>query len=199
MVLFAFVLSSGCFFSPPSDKPAGVPAGELSWWPTKATPEPVDDPEGGKWWWPTEVGDETQRAWGNRGVVYLRRAEAEKIPLAVRPIAAIKLKSVHFDFDKYALSPEGQEILRGVAERLKENPDVAIVVEGHCCSCGSAQYNMALGRRRARSVHQFLSSEGIAPNRMLTRSYGETRAIDPGGTDEAHAKNRRVQFKVSAD
>ena len=89
-----------------------------------------------------------------------------------------------------------QGILKDVAAKLKEYPDVTLTIEGHTCSIGTEAYNMALGKRRAESVKQFLVSQGIDPNRLETISYGETRLKVPERHAEDFAKNRRVEFEV---
>lgn len=103
---------------------------------------------------------------------------------------------VHFDFDKYNIRPDAAEVLKRKAEWLKENPEVKVIIEGHCDERGTNQYNLALGERRANSSKQFLIKLGIAAERMETISYGEERPLDPGHNEEAWAKNRRAQFVI---
>lgn len=106
------------------------------------------------------------------------------------------LKTVYFDFDKYGLSPEAQSVLQYDAEILKRYPNVAVVVEGHCDERGTAEYNLALGERRAGAVAEYLSTLGIAPNRMSTVSFGSELPVDPAHNEEAWAKNRRAYLRV---
>lgn len=105
-------------------------------------------------------------------------------------------EDIHFEFDRSALLPEAKEILKCKAEWLEANPDVSVIVEGHCDERGTNEYNMALGDRRAGSAKSFLVDIGIAPGRLTTISYGEERPLDPEQNEEAWAKNRRAHFVI---
>ncbi len=107
------------------------------------------------------------------------------------------LKPIYFDYDKYMLSPEAEANLQYDAEILKRAPQLSVVAEGHCDERGTAEYNLALGDRRARSAVEYLSTLGIAPNRLSTVSYGSEVPVDPAHNEEAWAKNRRVYLRVS--
>jgi peptidoglycan-associated lipoprotein len=107
------------------------------------------------------------------------------------------LQPVYFDYDSYTLSPESQAALQRNVEILNRSSQVAVVAEGHCDERGTAEYNLALGDRRARSVVEFLATAGIAPNRLSTVSYGSELPVDPAHNEEAWAKNRRVYLRVS--
>jgi peptidoglycan-associated lipoprotein len=102
------------------------------------------------------------------------------------------LKDIHFDFDKYDISPGDAEILKENAAQLMEYPNVKIQIEGHCDERGTAEYNLALGERRANNTKKYLLSLGISPDRISTISYGKERPLDSGHNEEAWAKNRRA-------
>jgi peptidoglycan-associated lipoprotein len=104
------------------------------------------------------------------------------------------LGKVYFDFDKYDVKPEYRGVLAKNAEIIKEHPSVKVVVEGHCDERGTAEYNLALGERRALSVKKYLFSLGVGESSLYTISYGEEKPADPGHNKNAWAKNRRVQF-----
>lgn len=106
------------------------------------------------------------------------------------------LKDIHFDFDKYDIRSGDTEILKENAELLMKFTNVKIQIEGHCDERGTAEYNLALGERRANSVKKYLISLGIPPDRISTISYGEERPLDPGHNEEAWAKNRRAHFII---
>lgn len=108
-----------------------------------------------------------------------------------------ELKVIYFDYDKYALSPEAQSATQYNAEVLKRAPNVRVVAEGHCDERGTAEYNLALGDRRARSVLDYLTALGIDPGRLSIVSYGSELPVDPGHNEAAWAKNRRVYLRVS--
>ena len=73
----------------------------------------------------------------------------------------------------------------------------SIVIEGHCDERGTAEYNMALGQRRAEETKKYLINLGIKESIIKTISYGEERPLDPGNNEEAWAKNRRAHFVVT--
>ena len=106
------------------------------------------------------------------------------------------LKDIYFDYDKYEIRREDEEILRENAAFLKKNPKMKIQIEGHCDERGTAEYNLALGERRANSTKKYLVSLGITSDRISTISYGEERPLDPRNNEEAWAKNRRAHIVV---
>ena len=106
------------------------------------------------------------------------------------------LKDIRFDYDKYEIRREDEEILRENAAFLKKNPKMKIQIEGHCDERGTAEYNLALGERRANSTKKYLVSLGITLDRISTISYGEERPFDPRSNEEAWAKNRRAHIVV---
>ncbi len=112
------------------------------------------------------------------------------------PVVQANLKPVYFHYDQYTLTPEAQAAVQYNAEVLKRAPHLAVLMEGHCDERGTAEYNLALGERRARSVADYLSTMGV-PNRMSTVSYGSELPVDPGHNEAAWAKNRRVYLRVS--
>jgi OmpA-OmpF porin, OOP family len=101
---------------------------------------------------------------------------------------------VNFAFDSAELTPQAEVTLDEVARRLREHTDVRIRIEGHTDSRGSAQYNQGLSERRANSVRDYLASQGIAANRMMSVGYGEERPVASNETDEGRALNRRVEI-----
>lgn len=116
------------------------------------------------------------------------------IPLAD---AGGPLQDVHFDFDSSEITSAGQSTLRGNGQWLLDNPGNSVVVEGHCDERGTAEYNMALGERRARAAADYLRTAGVPAKSVSTVSYGEELPLDAGHTEEAWAKNRRDHFAIS--
>ena len=106
-------------------------------------------------------------------------------------------EDIYYEFDKSTLTPTAQENLLRKAEWLRENPNAAVTIEGHCDERGTNEYNLALGDRRAESAKAFLTDLGIDPSRLTTISYGEERPVDPRSNEEAWAKNRRAHFAVN--
>lgn len=106
------------------------------------------------------------------------------------------LRTVFFTYDNADLSEENRAVLDGDAAWLQANPNYQIQIEGHCDERGSVEYNMNLGDRRAKTVKAYLMSKGVPGGRLHTISYGEERPLEPAHTEDAWAKNRRVQFLV---
>jgi peptidoglycan-associated lipoprotein len=107
------------------------------------------------------------------------------------------LKDVNFDFDSAALSETARATLRANADWLKSNSAARVQIEGHCDERGTAEYNMALGAKRAQAAMDYLTTLGIAPNRLSTISYGEEIPVCKEKTEECWARNRRARFVVS--
>lgn len=107
------------------------------------------------------------------------------------------LKTIYFDYDRYALTPEAQAALQYNAEFLKRAPQVKVVAEGHCDERGTDAYNLALGERRAQSVVNYLAQLGIPSPLLSTVSYGSELPVDPAHNEAAWSKNRRVYLRVT--
>lgn len=103
---------------------------------------------------------------------------------------------IFFGYDSSRIDPEYQDAIRTNAEALLQDPSLNVEIEGHCDERGTSEYNLALGEQRARSVATALKSYGVSPSRITTISYGEELPLDPGRSEEAYAKNRRVHFAV---
>ena len=105
--------------------------------------------------------------------------------------------TVLFETGRTALNAEGRKLIRELAERWKANPEwVGLRVEGHADIRGSQRYNLKLSKRRARTVRRALIRFGVQPGSVRAVAFGEARPRDLGSTQEAHRKNRRVEFVV---
>jgi len=125
------------------------------------------------------------------------KAQAAKDAAAKRnaaALAALNIQNIYYDFDKSSIRPDAREILKANAEIFAKNSTATIVVEGYCDERGTAEYNMALGERRAQEAKQYLVNLGINATRIETISFGEERPADPGHDEAAWAHNRRAQF-----
>jgi peptidoglycan-associated lipoprotein len=120
-------------------------------------------------------------------------------PEQVSEKAGIAFKNIYFDYDKYDLKVPAQVTLEKIGHYLRDNPKIEVVIEGHCDERGTREYNLVLGERRSLSARRFLVSMGVAGKRLHTVSYGEDRPADPASNEEAWAKNRRCEFKISTD
>lgn len=107
-----------------------------------------------------------------------------------------ELEPIFFPFDSDDLLPETKARMRNHVTYLAANPGLSVLLRGHTDERGTEEYNLALGSRRALAVREYLVSEGIAPGRIHTISLGLYEPADVSGSDESHARNRRVEFLV---
>ena len=108
------------------------------------------------------------------------------------------VKDVYFDFDRYDVRQVDMKILDANAEYLKAKPGLLLIIEGNTDERGTNEYNMALGERRARATMTYLTSRGVAANRMSLVSFGEERPVCGEHAEACWAKNRRAHFLVKA-
>jgi peptidoglycan-associated lipoprotein len=109
------------------------------------------------------------------------------------------LHRIHFEYDKSSINGEAQTILGKNADYLKAHQSTFIRIEGHCDERGSAEYNQALGERRANTARETLASLGIETKRMETISYGEDRPISFEHDEYGWALNRRAEFRILSE
>ena len=105
-------------------------------------------------------------------------------------------EDIYFNFDEFAVSPDGKKILASKAAFLKTHPTLKVMVEGHCDERGTTEYNLALGEKRAGEVKKYLIFLGIDGNRLSVISYGKEKPAASGHNEEAWAKNRRVHLEA---
>jgi outer membrane protein OmpA-like peptidoglycan-associated protein len=111
-------------------------------------------------------------------------------------VKEVVFEDVHFDFDRYSLRPEATRALDEAIRALQENPGLRLEIEGHTCNIGTAEYNLALGERRATAVRSYLASRGIGADRLRTVSYGEERPKFENAREETRRLNRRAALVV---
>jgi peptidoglycan-associated lipoprotein len=109
-----------------------------------------------------------------------------------------ELKVVYFDYDKAALGPEAVDVLTNSVSWLKENAETLVLIEGNCDERGTAEYNVALGDRRAAVVADYLAASGVSRDRVTMISYGKERPLCTLGTPECMHQNRRAEFRVKS-
>jgi peptidoglycan-associated lipoprotein len=103
-------------------------------------------------------------------------------------------KPVFFALDTAELDDAARAVATANAQLLRKYPTWAITIEGHCDERGTAEYNLALGERRAVAVKMYLISLGVSPDRIETVSYGKEFPFDPGHDELAWAQNRRAHL-----
>ena len=132
-------------------------------------------------------------------------AEKVKAP-QIQPVSAAqvvtaapgtKFEAVYFDFDKSDLRQDARDVLSKNAEIIvKSFAGAKIQVEGHCDERGSAEYNLALGERRAKSAQKYLTTLRVKAENLSIISYGKEKPAANGSDEAAWAKNRRAEFVV---
>jgi outer membrane protein OmpA-like peptidoglycan-associated protein len=187
------------------------------WGNSVAKPAPVADSKGRKgfWWWPKEAisNKDDAEVWGNRGIVYgewKKPIAATKTPAShghkrlISDPGPLYLNNILFDFGKAVLNAGGKAETDKVVALMKKYKNT-VVIEGHTCSEGAADYNMALGLKRAEAVKKYMVESGIEADRIKTVSFGETKPAVPntdtpipGNGSPTRILNRRVEFKITA-
>ena len=183
-LLFAFILvfSFGCSSTKPKAESTAPSVVETT--PTPA-PQPSVDEE-----YVTDGGAET---------IVSEQAIGEDLPADLVSLNARGyLDDVFFETDSYAIDATSREHLAANASWLNQYSTVEILVEGHCDERNTREYNLALGERRANSVRDYLVFLGIAPERVITISYGEERPFASGHDEYALSQNRRSHFVITA-
>lgn len=121
-------------------------------------------------------------------------AEEARMKADAEARAARAYPTTYFDYDKASIRDDQKAGLTQSADKLKANADVKVTLEGHCDERGTAEYNLALGQKRADSAKAFLTKAGVAADRLKTVSFGKERPADAGHNEAAWAKNRRVEI-----
>ncbi len=103
---------------------------------------------------------------------------------------------VYFDYDRDQLRDDGMATLDAKSAVLLANPAITLVITGHTDERGTAEYNLALGQRRAATVKRYLVGKGIAEGRMSTQSMGDSQPVAAGSDESAYQQNRRAEFEV---
>jgi peptidoglycan-associated lipoprotein len=122
-------------------------------------------------------------------------------PMASRSIDELNrdspMRVVYYGYDTAELSAEARTALDANAAVLKKYPSWTVTIEGHCDERGTAEYNLALGERRAAAAQSYLVALGVPASRVKTVSYGKEFPFDPGHDEAAWAKNRRAHFVIT--
>jgi OOP family OmpA-OmpF porin len=125
----------------------------------------------------------------------LRGAQVDRDGCVIES-SVIVLQGVHFEYNSAQLTSSSISILAQAVDSLRGQATMKVEVAGHTDSTGSDAYNVELSARRARSVVDFLISQGIDRSRLTSVGYGESRPVADNSTAEGRASNRRVEFRV---
>ena len=136
----------------------------------------------------------------------------EAVPVPAEPITSDTLSSTDIDslnknspfqpvfyaYDQDTIDAAGQQALNHNAELMKKYPSWIVTIEGHSDERGTAEYNLALGERRALAARNYLVSLGIPADRLRTVSYGKEFPFEAGHDESSWSKNRRAHFVVTS-
>ena len=157
---------------------------------------PMPQPFGDELAAPQQSGAPLDPAQGGPGSTLLGHEGEGFRPASAGVSAEDVLRTVHFDYDRSDIRTDQRRVLDGNCEYLKANPQVRIIIEGHCDERGTVPYNFALGDRRTQEVKRYLVTMGIDPNRIATISKGEEQPLASGHTEAAWSQNRRAEFRI---
>ncbi len=203
------------FTAEPSTISSGQPS-SLRWSVSNATNVQIDtigqvSPEGRRAVYPTATTTyhmTATGAGGSKDANVTVTVSAPPAPAAVpqqptetpAELLARQVQDIHFDYDKSDIRPEDQATLQADANALKTifsmDSNFIVTVEGHCDERGSAEYNLALGDRRASATKEALVSMGVPGDKLKTISYGKERPLCTDATEECYARNRRAHFST---
>lgn len=141
------------------------------------------------------AGDGSELSWEEQE---RQRLERERQLREQMGQASVELSQmIHFALDSSSLTPEARQTLTRKVDIMRQFSQINLVIEGHCDERGTAEYNLALGERRAQAAAAYLSNQGVPAGRISTVSYGKERPLDPGHGEAAWAKNRRDEFRAT--
>ncbi|MCX7909778.1 MAG: OmpA family protein [Ignavibacteria bacterium] len=109
---------------------------------------------------------------------------------------SIRLNNIFFEYKDYKLREGSFGELNRLVKLMKEHPELVVEISGHTDNIGSPAYNLNLSLMRARSVADYLVSQGVNPHRIQVRGYGEMHPVETNDTEEGRQMNRRVEFKI---
>jgi len=121
-------------------------------------------------------------------------AKKEAAVPAEKPSIDLTAMRIWFAFDDYNISNHSKENLEKVANWMSKTPAARIQIQGNTCNIGTAEYNLALGERRASSAKKYLQNLGVSADRLSTISYGLEKPLAPNTNEENRSKNRRDDF-----
>src|SRR3984893_13775521 len=174
----------------------------LTWQTSNATDASIDgigavQPNGSQSVTPADSTTYTLTAKGAGGT---QRATARVTVTAAPPSATEEelfsqtVKDIYFDYDKSDVNPDQQSSLQGDIDFLKQHPNIAFTIEGHCDERGSTEYNLALGDSRANTVRNALVQGGISADHVKTISYGKEKPFCTESNEQCWQQNRRGHF-----
>ncbi len=203
-VLIGTLLVTSCVQYPPryvyppfAQRPPPLPQAAVPWVPPvpeRLPPNPEDRL--------ARFRDLTRQPSLSEAEVKQFSAPAGSVPGASEPVPVVLVvfpERVFFEFDSAALRPEAMFVIILIAEELRQDTaDVAVTILGHTDGVGTDAYNLTLSRKRTLSVMLSLVGHGVNPAQLSTVAIGRAQPIAPNSSPEGRARNRRVEFMISA-
>jgi peptidoglycan-associated lipoprotein len=125
------------------------------------------------------------------------RAAAASDQRSAGELAAVLTQRVYFDYDRDDLRDDARAVLDAKVPILLANPGVTVAITGHTDERGTAEYNLALGQRRAAQVKRYLTAKGVPDSRLSAQSLGDSEPAAEGTDESAYQQNRRAEFQPS--
>ena len=125
------------------------------------------------------------------------RAAAATDTRSAGELANVLTQKVYFDYDRDDLRDDARAVLDAKVPILLANPGVTMEITGHTDERGTAEYNLALGQRRAAQVKRYLTAKGVPDSRLSAESLGDSQPAVQGADESAYEQNRRAEFQPS--
>ena len=125
----------------------------------------------------------------------LNAAARDDAPRTSAEMRALLSQVVYFEYDRDELRDDTRATLDAKASILAANTGVSLVITGHTDERGTAEYNLALGQRRAAQVKRYLASRGVSEDRITTQSLGDSQPASTGTNESDYQRNRRAEFE----
>lgn len=183
VLIFGLTIFTGC-----AEKKSVVTSGSAQEQQVTPAPTPAQIP--------TDTTKQSDSTAAPTGTTNIKEPANEQSSL-MEATSKSPISDINFDYDSSSIRPDAREILKTNADYLLKHKTSSVVVEGHCDERGTAEYNMALGQKRAQETKKYLINLGIQESIIKTVSYGEERPLDSNNNEEAWAKNRRAHFVVN--
>ena len=134
----------------------------------------------------------------NQGAVSTQPNPNAVAPVTVdelnNPNSPLAKRSVYFDFDQYSVKSDYDSLLKAHAQYLQSHPQRHILIQGNTDERGTAEYNLALGQKRAQAVMQALEADGVPATQMEAVSLGKEKPMAQGHDEASWAQNRRADI-----
>jgi peptidoglycan-associated lipoprotein len=135
----------------------------------------------------------------NPSTVDLTQGKTKTFTELTDPNNILSSRRVYFDFDSFIVRPDFNELVQAHAKYLNSHKDAKIILQGHTDERGTAEYNLALGQKRADAVRKMLNVLGVPDSQIETVSFGEERPLEAGDSDTARERNRRAEIVYNGE